>query len=367
MRNRPRNLFFSLQNFAVTLRVETHTARVVISTASYPTALLSNSSALCKPCTAASPCCRRKCSALEAPQRVIHPFRFPLGNGYFKKKPCRPAAGLGVDHALLPVTHIGGPKKGPTDSGGLWFYYAPGCSDFLWDVGRTLLARNRVHLAVELERQRGGDDDRAAVGRVADWVRRVYPRWGALSRARRGLGLGPNASVEELLADAARGLFSSPCAPPHFDERGALRPCECGGPPGNRRLGALSLLAGEKHLLLHAEPVAVQLNRYDSFQLQQQPLGGGSHDWTSELWDVRDSAAFLKERLLSRHLENATRFARLYEQRARRLVPPATPGGAPSLARCVPSARFHFCFSCSGSQLEIACDKASVEDVTPIA
>ena len=82
---------------------------------------------------------------------------------------------------------------------------------------------------------------------------------------------------------------------------------------------------------------------------------------------MRDSAAFLKERLLSRHLENATRFARLYEQRARRLVPPATPSGAPILARCLPSARFHFCFSCSGSQLEIACDKASVEDVSPIA
>jgi hypothetical protein len=30
-------------------------------------------------------------------------------------------------------------------------------------------------------------------------VRRVYPKWGALVRARRGLGLGANASVEEQL------------------------------------------------------------------------------------------------------------------------------------------------------------------------
>ena len=219
-----------------------------------------NSSALCTACTADAPCCRRGCGASKAHvARVTHPFRFPQGNGYFKSKPCRAAPGLGLDHALLPVTHIGGPKKGPTDSGGLWFYYAPGCSDFLWDMGRTLLSRNRVHLAVQLERQQGGGDERAAVGRVADWVRRVYPKWGALGRARRGLGLGANASVEELLANAARGLFSAPCAPPHYDAHGALRPCVCGGPPSGRRLAALSLLAGEKHLLLQAEPNAVRL------------------------------------------------------------------------------------------------------------
>ena len=126
-------------------------------------------------------------------------------------------------------------------------------------MGRTLLSRNRVHLAVQLERQQGGGDERAAVGRVADWVRRVYPKWGALGRARRGLGLGANASVEELLANAARGLFSAPCAPPHYDAHGALRPCVCGGAPSGRRLAALSLLAGEKHLLLQAEPNAVRL------------------------------------------------------------------------------------------------------------
>ena len=254
-----------------------------------------NGTALCTACTVRSPCCRRGCGtelrheeshgrqqALRAVPRVLHPFRFPPGNGYFRSKPCHPP-GLGLDHALLPVTHIGGPGKGPTDSGGLWFYYAPGCSDLLWDMGRTLLSRNRVHLAVHLERQRGGGDDRAAVGRVADWVRRVHPKWGALGRARRGLGLGANASVEELLANTARGLFSSPCAPPHFDARGALRPCVCGGPPSGRRLSSLSLLAGEKHLLLQAEPNAVRLGAYDTLQLQQQPLGGGSRDWTSEV------------------------------------------------------------------------------------
>ena len=100
-----------------------------------------NGTALCTACTADAPCCRRGCGASKAHvARVTHPFRFPQGNGYFKSKPCRAAPGLGLDHALLPVTHIGGPKKGPTDSGGLWFYYAPGCSDFLWGAVLTRYA-----------------------------------------------------------------------------------------------------------------------------------------------------------------------------------------------------------------------------------
>ena len=161
---------------------------------------------------------------------------------------------------------------------------------------------------------------------------------------------------------------------------------------------------------------------------------------------MRDSAAFVTpdattgKRLLSRHLENASIFAALYEQvtstltlirsltltptltptptltlyaqRARRLVPPAVAGAAPTVAPCTPSKRFHFCMACrcactrsacactvhgmysacacactvpgstlpgmpslevhacmyffarSGSSLERACDVASVEDVS---
>ena len=84
---------------------------------------------------------------------------------------------------------------------------------------------------------------------------------------------------------------------------------------------------------------------------------------------MRDSAAFLTadaatgQRLLSRHLENASRFAALYAQRARRLVLPTAAGAAPTVAPCTPSKRFHYCMACSGSSLERACDVASVEDV----
>ena len=126
------------------------------------------------PVCVACGCCPR---GLGRATPTYHPFRFPIGLDHYRKLPCAPPRELGVDHAWLPVTHLGGPHKGPTDSGGLWFYYARGCSDFLWDVGRTLLARNRVHLAVQLEQQHGGGDERAAVARVAEWVRRVYPKW----------------------------------------------------------------------------------------------------------------------------------------------------------------------------------------------
>ena len=235
--------------------------------------------AVCSLCTNSTRCCRRGCAQYRGGGlHVIHPFRFPIGLGYRKDRACRSAPGLGVDHAWLPVTHIGGPKKGPTDSGGLWFYYALGCSDLLWAAGRSLLVRNRVHLSVEIDKLLYGGDDREALGRVASWVRRVYPRWGAVTKARRGLGF-PNASVEDLLAAAARGLFSSPCDGPDFDQQGFLRPCVCGGRPNGRRLNALSSLAGEKHLLLHVEPLAVQLGRFDTLQLQQQPLGGKAYQW----------------------------------------------------------------------------------------
>lgn len=53
-----------------------------------------------------------------------HPFRFPVGFDYLKELPCEPNSELDVSNAWLPVTHVGGPSRGPTDSGGLWFYYA---------------------------------------------------------------------------------------------------------------------------------------------------------------------------------------------------------------------------------------------------
>ena len=56
---------------------------------------------------------------------------------------------VGVSNVTLPVTHrsIGRPELG------VWMYYAAGCSDLGWRMGRTLLARNKQALLLLLSRQ----------------------------------------------------------------------------------------------------------------------------------------------------------------------------------------------------------------------
>ena len=63
--------------------------------------------------------------------------------------PCEPADELGRSHAKLPVTHttVLGEKSPWRRRNGHWFFYARGCSDFAWDVGRTLLVQNRCNSA----------------------------------------------------------------------------------------------------------------------------------------------------------------------------------------------------------------------------
>ena len=61
-------------------------------------------------------------------------------------------AELGRDYARLPVTHTHTVQH--AWQSGLWFFYTRGCSDYEWNVGRTLLVRNRCHMAAVLDRLR---------------------------------------------------------------------------------------------------------------------------------------------------------------------------------------------------------------------
>lgn len=58
---------------------------------------------------------------------------------------------LGHSNAWLPVTHTMTTQH-PLQVG-LWFHYMRGCSDFAWNTGRTLLARNKCHASILLERR----------------------------------------------------------------------------------------------------------------------------------------------------------------------------------------------------------------------
>ena len=73
---------------------------------------------------------------------------------------------LGRDHEWLPVAHTNTVQA--AWQVGLWFYYMRGCSDFVWNVGRTMLSRNKCHAAglLEQRRYRGLSWD-AALERVA--------------------------------------------------------------------------------------------------------------------------------------------------------------------------------------------------------
>ena len=77
-------------------------------------------------------------------------FGMPRGVRYLPPGP-RLNEELGRSFAWLPVTHT------HTSQGalqvGLWFHYTRGCSDFLWNVGRTMLARNKCHAAALLEQR----------------------------------------------------------------------------------------------------------------------------------------------------------------------------------------------------------------------
>ena len=322
-----------------------------------------------------------------APAKAVswHPFRFPVGIDYLRSLPCEPNMELQRGNAWLPATHVGGPSRGPTDSGGLWFYYARGCSDLQWFSGRTVLVRNRAHAAVRAE-QLSSDvpiSDREAIRRVATWILKRFPRanWNPLRQARSWAG--SNATIDDVIAEAARGLYGQ-CSPPAFSPIGALRPCKCLGNTtragSRRRLLALTPVCGDKQLSLHSEPLLQRLP-VDTLVLHKQPQGGGNPLWTTELWDVRGSPA------LSRHLENASahpevvrraRWAPLTTlsasatasrislmgaaaaEAARRTNASvaAAAGAAPALSptECVPSALWYTCFACAGSSLERACN-----------
>ena len=92
-------------------------------------------------------------------------FAMPRGSRY-----CKPGRllnyELGRDHEWLPVGHTNTMQA--AWQVGLWFYYMRGCSDFVWNVGRTMLSRNKCHAAGLLEQRRyPGLSWGAALDRVA--------------------------------------------------------------------------------------------------------------------------------------------------------------------------------------------------------
>ena len=84
---------------------------------------------------------------------------------------------LGRSHVALPVTQRWTKKPSVLpkisvrhkEERGLWLYYARGCNDLQYSVGRTIAARNKAHAALKLASMVNGSSKAAA--RVANFLR----------------------------------------------------------------------------------------------------------------------------------------------------------------------------------------------------
>lgn len=96
-------------------------------------------------------------------------FGMPRGIRYLNIPVGHVNAELGVNYAWLPLTRTHTMQDAMQV--GLWFHYTRGCSDFVWNVGRTLLVRNKCEAAVRIEQRVHGVSWPTAVARVH---RKIY-------------------------------------------------------------------------------------------------------------------------------------------------------------------------------------------------
>ena len=300
---------------------------------------------------------------------------------------------LGVSNAWLPLTHSSPASLEYIENAsahgalplwwskinGLWFYFAAGCSDLLWNVSRTLLARNRCHAALRLEHLACPScTEQEAAERAGERLLGIGNKYASRElglvqhRARTWLGL-KNVTMGALLAECARGLHGN-CSGSTWRPDGTLRLCSCLPPRGHavgksaprwadrtaldapwrvaggKRALTLSILAGAAW---HDPRIGRLLRKLqlDTLQLWQQPQGGGSLAWTTEVWDVRE----LHLGAVSAERRIAALPAQHLAERMRRLSGPPWRLGQGTTEICAPSSRFVECLACANSSLEAVC------------
>lgn len=289
--------------------------------------LVVKTSAAPPPVPEPAPVCR-VCGACPR-NETWHGFAMPIGIDMLVDVQCAPAAELGQNFAWLPVTHT---RAGAAL--GLWYYYARGCSDMAVNVGRTLLARNRVHGALMLEALLLSNKTDHPVASLAvatrlrtvfstqekyqKWQRRVVSPVAPTLRAR-----GANVTLENALDEAARGIYNATLCNPSAT---APITTKCRG-SCLRRPSRLVHLAAEATLDIvmwkQIRLLRSAGHTIDTIQLHQQPQGGGAIRWTTEVWDVRADAE-----VLPRWLNGS---------------------------KCARSSDWRNCYACMGSRLEHCC------------
>ena len=296
-----------------------------------------------------------------------HGPKQPAGVDFLEKQLCIPDEELTRQHAVLPVTHV---RAGDGAKGTIWFYYARGCSDMGWGMGRTLLARNRQDLAIKLQqRLYPGTSRKNATGEVAAALRTRAPHWAAKIVAAAKVSQSANPArywadararnritLEGLLADAAEGFVvpegnsssgNSGRACQVVSRRSRMRGSAdfCGGLCSVRALALISIFYLDGAAM---DPLNTMLLRalcgsthaLDSVKLHQQPSGTDGR-WATEIWDTAH--------LCVEHGDTIP------------VGPAGELAGGPvwlhngSWCARTPHAQFRECYACSGSELQQDC------------
>ena len=280
-------------------------------------------------------------------------YAMPRGMKHFARAPGdagRINRELGRDHAQLPVTHTHTMQHAWQP--GLWFYYMRGCSDFEWDMGRTLLVRNRCHMTGVLEQRAHGIGWAAAVRRVARKlvlaanVTAWAPDFGD-DRTRSGSGSMIVGPLESIVGGSVQWPPPPEREPRHGVDyiAGALDLCARGlltDDPELRELTSLLYVLNTLDYLaasvlyhdLHGTP-----NELDTIQIANQCLHGSNSSHladpvchqASEIWDVRSIGPM-----------------KPWSQQAR-------PWRAPNGSLCELSESMPLCMSCRHTESERAC------------
>ena len=229
----------------------------------------------------------------RAPALPAHAF-------FLANQSCSPHESLGRNDSVLPVTHVRRRgEKNPQDSG-IWLYFAQGCSDFGWNVGRTLLARNKQDAALMLQERVCACPRAAASRKVAKLVRIHAAKYAASLASRNpASSASPEARIAALLEDAAAGCACrSTCS--------ASRAAKV----ANTHVYDAKLDIVLRLLLQQLPPAAA----IDTIQLWQQPQGY-VRDWSlhaTELWDVRHLRGWPQ---VPRYVKEPNRFAFVHRVR----------------------------------------------------
>ena len=319
---------------------------------------------------------RHSCNASD-PAYTLGWLAFALPRGIYLRQDalscvmCSPNAELGVSHARLPITHTR--THGQQLAAGLWFYYARGCSDTAWDVGRTVLRENRCDAAIYLAQRARRLGRKEAAELLAERLRAAaatlklynFDLEGIVAHAQRAMSV-PGLTLAALVEECARGVYdpavNGPGAPPAeptfaWSESGAAPHAWCHG-RCFERAAACSRLVGFHALDFVNEALLLELlgtaHELDTVQLLRQPQGGGSIRWATEIWDVRHVRTY-REQL--RRLNGSAPLV-LAEGEKQSVAPVYWESESRGRMACPVEdswAQRH-CLACNNSQLQRACN-----------